>query len=123
MEELIKQGAGLKAQIDTATARLREINMQIANAVDFGNQKSITITAAGYKVQITQRENIKWDHKKLDKFRSHVGDNDFFTLFKTEFKPNNKEIASSPMQKDIQFCRTVTPGAPSVVYKEVKNEL
>ncbi len=119
LTELIKRGATIKAAIVEQTVRLRAINEQIAAQVEFNGKKSATLEAGGFKVNITQRENIKWDHDSLEKFRFHVGDEEFFTLFKTEFKPINKAIKAYPNQKDVQFCRTVTPGAPSVTYKEV----
>jgi hypothetical protein len=120
MESLIKEGAALKAQIGTMTTDLRAINEQIAANIEFNGKKSATLEAGGFKVSVTQRENIKWDRDRLDKFRAHVGDQDFFNMFKTEFKPIAKAINAYPGQKDIQYCRTVTPGAPSVTYKEVE---
>ena len=123
MEDLIKEGGELKAAIAEMTAHLRAINLEIAENMEFGNKKSSTITEGGWSAKVTQRENIKWDQKRLEKLRSHVGDEDFFSTFKVEFKPiGAKALEISPFLQEIQFCRTVTPGAPSVVYKEVEQD-
>lgn len=125
-DELIKEGAQLKGYIDQATAKLREINAQLAEAAEFKEgSKTGYVFGAGMKVKVSLRDNVKWDQDRIAQIISHIPNAK--ECFKTEYKPDNKKLdaaiaRSEELEKAVDWARTVTPGAPSVTYEIVEDK-
>jgi len=126
MDALLQEAFSLKQAIDTQTDRLREINRQLAESADFNDKKSATINGQHVKAKISLRENVKWDQDKLIHVRDHF--NHFEDAFKAEWKPVSAkalEVAcvNPEFARAVDWCRTVTPGAPSVTYELIEQEV
>ena len=114
----------LKIDVGLQEKRLREINKILESIADFSGKKSATITGQYVKAKISQRENVKWDQSRLTQIKDHFPAV-FPEAFKIEWKPTGaKELemaaASNPdFAKAVDWCRTVTPGAPTVTYEPI----
>jgi len=52
IESLIREGAALKDEIDSKTARLRQIHLSLAESARFENgKKTAVLLGAGYRLQ------------------------------------------------------------------------
>jgi len=125
MDQLLEEAYSLKREIDAKTTRLREINRQIAEQVEFDGKKSCWITGQHVKAKITLRDNVKWDQQRLVKVRDQF--QHFTDAFKAEYKPISSkalEVAcvNPDFAKAIEWARTITSGAPSVTYELVNME-
>jgi hypothetical protein len=125
MEALIKEGAQLKAQIDRLSARLREINDNLAQRAEFKDgKKTAHLFAPGIEATVHLRENVKWDQARLLEVKKHFAW--FDTVFKAEYKPtSSKELTvamakSAEFEKAVEWARTVTPAAPGVTYETIE---
>jgi len=91
-DALIREGAALKAEIDTKTARLRQINLALAAGSRFkSGRKTAQLVGAGYKVIISLHENVAWDQEKILKFREYLPVGKFAELFKAVYEPTSKK--------------------------------
>jgi len=123
IQTLVKQGYQLKNQINALTAQLREINEALANVARYRDDSNTgEIITPEITVKVTKRENVKWDQAKLYEVSQHISTfNDFV---KYEIKPDVRAIkkAEGDVAKAFDWCKTVTPGAPTVKYELVEEE-
>jgi restriction endonuclease S subunit len=123
VNDLIKEGAQLKAFIATSTERLRTINERLATAAEYKDgSKTGHLFGAGYQVKISLRDNVKWDQAKIAQLIAHLPNAK--ECFKTEYKPDNKKLdaaiaRSEELEQAVNWARTVSPGAPTVTYEMV----
>ena len=126
IEELIKEGATIKAYIEKATEKLRKINQEIAQQAEFKDgSKTGHLVGGGFTVTLSLRENVKWDQAKIQQIISLIPT--AAGCFKTEYKPDNKKLdaaisRSEELEKAVSWARTVTPGAPTVTYEPIQEE-
>jgi hypothetical protein len=126
INDLIAEGATLKTYIETATAKLREINQQIATVAEYKDgSKTGHLVGGGYTVKVSLRDNVKWDQNKIAQVITLIPAAK--ECFKTEYKPDSKKLdaaiaRSEDLEKAINWARTVTPGAPSVTYEKIEEE-
>jgi len=127
IDSLILEGAALKNEIDSKTARLRLIHLRLAESAKFENgKKTAVLSGAGYRVKVRLYENIAWDQEKILKFREYVPEEKFEELFKTVYEPTSrKEIdgfiahADRELSDGLKWCMNVKPGAPQVTYEKL----
>lgn len=128
LEFLIMEGARLKGEIDCALARLRKINLQLAENARFeSGRQTAYLVGAGYKVKVRLAEIIAWDQEKLRKLREYLPDDKFGELFKVVYEPTSKkEIdgfiahADPDFANGVKWCMSVKPGAPQVSYEQLE---
>lgn len=128
ISSLIAEGAALKADIDSKTARLRDINLALASLASFPEGKATAkLAGSGYAVKIQKRENVKWDQAKLEAARSSMGNEAFFSVFAWKFEPKSKKILDGFLGYGdpsyaamIEDARTVSDGAPQVTYEAIE---
>jgi hypothetical protein len=128
VESLIREGAGLKNQIDALSERLKQVNATLAAAAEFENgKKTAHLVGAGFRVKVQLKENISWSQEKLLKFREYVPEETFASLFKSVYEPASKKAidgflgyASKELVEGLQWCRTVKEGQPSVTYEPLE---
>jgi hypothetical protein len=126
VENLVREGARLKAQISTAEAKLKEINARLAEIASFEpGSKTAHLVAAGYRVKIQRREYVSWDQEKLEQIRAHIGEQKFNGIFKIEYKPHgmktiNAALLDPEMGDALRWAMTVKDGAPSVSYEPLE---
>jgi len=127
IDSLILEGAALKNEIDSKTARLRLIHLRLAESARFENgKKTALLSGAGYRVKVRLYENIAWDQEKILKFREYVPEEKFGELFKAVYEPTSrKEIdgfiahADEELSNGLKWCMSVKPGAPQVTYEKL----
>jgi len=124
IESAIVRGAELKIQIDNMTEELRKINVFLSeNAAYKPGSKTGHLDAHGIKVDVTLKDNVKYDQEKLITVQQHF---EFFpNVFKSEWKPVAKALTEAmagndEFRKAIEWSRTVTPGAPQVKYTKIE---
>ena len=85
------------------------------------------IAAGGIMAKITKRQNVKWDQDALAVAHKQMGTELFAKAFTYKFEPINARqlknwLASGDVPDEAKHlvleARTVTEGAPSVVYEE-----
>ncbi len=126
-ESLIREGARLKGEIDFALARLRKINLKLAESARFENGKQTAyLFGTGFKVKVRLQENIAWDQEKLLKLREYLPEGKFGELFKVVYEPTSKKAidgfiahADPDLADGVKWCMSVKPGAPQVSYEKV----
>jgi hypothetical protein len=127
IESLIREGAALKSEIDSKTARLRLIHLRFAESVRFENgKKTAHLVGAGYQVRVRLHDNIAWDQEKILKFREYVLEEKFGELFKAVYEPTSqKQIdgfighADRELSNGLKWCMSVKPGVPQVTYEKL----
>ncbi|MDR3555548.1 MAG: hypothetical protein P4L55_12400 [Syntrophobacteraceae bacterium] len=127
LESLIREGAALKREIDDKTARLRSINLLLAESAPFkSGQKSACLIGGGYKVRIRLHENITWDQERIAAFRKYLPAEKFLELFRMIFEPTSKkEIdgfiahADKELSDGLKWCMSVKAGAPQLTYEKL----
>ena len=127
IESLIREGAALKREIDAKTARLRSINLSLAESASFKNGgKTACLIEGGYKVTIRLHENITWDQEKIAVFRKYLPEEKFVELFRMIYEPSSKKAidgfiahADKDLSNGLKWCMSVKPGAPQLKYEEV----
>lgn len=123
LKEFIDEGARLKSEIQEHQTRLREINKILADSLEFNGKKSTKAEGYSFVANVSLKESISWDQEALNQSRAKLGDEEFFKLFKWEFKPRAKKeldgfLNHNPNAEAIRQAMTIKPGAPSVTYKE-----
>lgn len=127
-EDLIREGAALKFQIDKQTARLREINKLLAESADFPEGKNTaTLVGAGFRIKVQLRENIKYIQANIEQFRQCLPETKFFELFKTVYEPTSKKAldgfishADPEIAAGLKWCMEVKEGSPQVTYESLE---
>jgi hypothetical protein len=129
MDDLLQEAFRLKQVIDVHTSRLRDINKKIAESAVFGDGRSTTtILGQHIKAKIRLRDNVKWDQQRLEQVRSHFPD-ETMAVFVPKYEPRGKAALdgmcaqNEEFAKAVDWCRTVTPGAPSVTYELIESEV
>ena len=128
IENAIRRGAELKDEISGAQTELRKINLYLAENAEYKNgSKTGKLVGAGFAVSVAKRDNIKWDQAKLAQVREYFPDT-FNTAFKVECKPIAKELERAAnnipgFAKAVDWCREVKPGAPTVTYTMLDDEV
>jgi len=125
-EDLIREGARLKAEIDSAQARLREVNCALFMAAEFApGKKTAYLVGAGYRVKLQARENGHVDQERVVQLRPHLGEA-FDQIFRVEYKPDRKALDSYLQHGEpetiagLNWAVEIKPGAPQVVYEELR---
>ena len=128
IENLLRDGRTLKQEIDARQQKLREINKQIAEQAEFKPGSSTGHIAAGnILAKVTRRQNVKWNQDALAVAHKKMGTELFAKVFTYKFEPINARqlrnwLASGDVPDEAKHlileARTVTEGAPSVVYEE-----
>jgi hypothetical protein len=127
-EDLIREGAGLKQGIDQMTAKLRDINKELASLAEFKNGgKTGHLVGAGYKVRVQLKENVTWDQDKLRQLREHMPAEQFDKLFRMLFDPASKKLIDGFLEKGdrdlaqgIRWAMQVKAGTPQVTYEPME---
>ena len=127
---LIREGAELKSEIDAKMARLRQINLRLAESARFKNgHKTAYLIGTGLKVKIRLHENITWDQEKIIRFRDYLPEEKFAELFKVVYEPTSKKAidgfityADKDLSNGLKWCMSVKPGAPQVTYEKLPEE-
>ncbi|MGC9195327.1 MAG: hypothetical protein ACP5IL_07720 [Syntrophobacteraceae bacterium] len=127
LESLVREGAGLKREIEVKTARLRGINLLLAERVRFEEgRKSSVLIAGGYKVRVRLHENITWDQERIATFRKCVEASKFFELFRMVYEPTSTRAiegfiahADKGLSEGLKWCMSVRPGAPQLAYEKL----
>ncbi len=131
VEFLIREGAALKGEIDGKTARLRQINLRLAESARFENgKKTAYLSGAGYKVRVRLHENIAWDQKKLHKLRGYLPEDKFNQLFNVVYEPTSQRTiegfiahADPDLSNGVKACMSIKPGVPQVTYELLEDKL
>jgi hypothetical protein len=127
LETLIREGAGLKRELELKTARLRSINLLLAQRARFEEgRKSSVLIAGGYRVRVRLQENITWDQERIATFRKCVEAQKFFELFKMVYEPTSKKAiegfiahGDKGLSEGLKWCMSVRPGAPQLAYEKL----
>jgi hypothetical protein len=127
-EDLIREGATLKQAIDHMTAKLRQINRELAALAEFKDGgKTTHLVGAGYRVRIQLKENITWAQEKLSQLREHMPAEQFDRLFRMVFEPASKKVLDGFLENSephlvegIRWAMKVKPGAPQVTYEQME---
>lgn len=129
LNDLLREGEALKAEIDAKKARLKEINLSVAQKAHFKTgSKTGHAVGAGVRAKVTIKANIKWDQERLKKLREYYPDQ-FKDGFKPEYKPTSAQVLEvvAAQHKDfadgVKWACTVTPGAPQVSYEPIEEEV
>ena len=126
LESLIREGAELKSEIDSKTARLRKINLALAERATFKDgQKTAHLSGGGYHVKVRLYENIIWDQERIVEFRGYLPEEKFAQLFKAVYEPTSKKTiegfiahADPDLASGLKWCMRIKPGAPQVTYEK-----
>ncbi len=127
LDPLIREGALLKREIEAKTARLRSINLFLAENARFKDgRKSACLLGGGYRVKIRLHEIISWDQEKIREFRKYLPEEKFRELFQMSFEPTSKKAidgflahADRELANGLQWCMSVKPGAPHLTYEKL----
>jgi hypothetical protein len=127
LEQLIQEGASLKSQRDALDAHLKQINQQISGLMDFNGKKTAHAFSAGHKVTVQLRENVRWDQTKLEQVRESIGNDEFLTIMRPEWKPRSKKdldgyLAHGQHAEGFRWAMEVREGAPLVKYEALEEE-
>jgi hypothetical protein len=114
--------------IDGKSARLRRINLILAERVRFeGNQRTAHLSGAGYHVKVRLHDIIAWDQERICKFRNLLHEEKFARLFREVYEPTSKrEIegfiahGDPDLAEKLKWCMSVKPGAPQVSYEKME---
>jgi hypothetical protein len=128
IENLLREGITLKREIEARQQKLREINKSIAECAEYKPGSSTGhVAAGGIMAKVTKRQNVKWDQDALAVAHKKMGTALFAKAFTYKFEPINARqlknwLASGGVPDEAKHlileARTVTEGAPSVVYEE-----
>lgn len=131
IENLLKEGLALKLEIEARQKKLREINKSIAECAEYKPGSSTGHIAAGnIMAKVTKRQNVKWDQDALAVAHKKMGTELFAKAFTYKFEPiNARQLKNWLTSEDVPDeakhlvldARTVTEGAPSVVYEEAND--
>lgn len=126
--ELLKEGLALKTEIAQRQTRLHEINRVLAEAATYKPGSSTGhIAAGGIMAKVMKRQNVKWDQDALAVAHKKMGTELFAKAFTYKFEPINARqlknwLSSGDVPDEAKHlvleARTVTDGAPYVVYEE-----
>lgn len=130
LDSLIREGAELKAEIDSKTERLRRINLALAECATFKDgQRTAHLAGAGWHVKVRLHEIVSFDQEKLLIFRDYLPEEKFAQLFKTVYEPTSKKAidgflahADKDLAGGLRWCMNVKPGAPQVTYEKIGEE-
>lgn len=127
-KDLVIRGSELKIQMQAMTEELRGINLELSKAAEYRNgSKTGHLLESGIKVTVQLKENVKWNQERLAQVKALLPDvfNDNFVY---EFKPSSSKALEAAMKENAEFAqavawsRTVSPGAPQVVYEKIIDE-
>lgn len=128
---LLKEGLSIKSEIAKEQARLHEINRVLAEAATYKPGSATgRVAAGGILAKVTRRQNVKWDQDALAVAHKKMGTELFAKAFTYKFEPINARqlknwLASGDVPDEAKHlvleARTVTEGAPSVVYEEAND--
>ena len=128
LESLIREGARLKSDIETKTARLRRINLALCESAEFKEDlRTAHLAGAGYQVTVRLHDNVTWDQERICEFRGMLSEEKFAQLFKAEYVPTSKKQidgfmahADPDLAAGLRSCMNIRPAAPQVVYEKAK---
>ena len=127
-KDLVVRGSELKIQMQAMTEELRGINLELSRAAEYRNgSKTGHLFEAGIKVTVQMKENVKWNQERLAQVKTLLP-GAFNDTFVYEFKPSSSKALEAAMKENEQFAaaitwaRTVSPGAPQVVYEKIIDE-
>lgn len=127
VEFLIREGARLKEKIEDDLARLKKINLRLAESAVFtGGKRTVSLVGAGYRVKIRLKENIAWDQERVRSLREFLPADKFDELFRQVYEPTSKKaidgflaFAEPEFANGLRLCMSVKPGAPQVTYEKL----
>jgi hypothetical protein len=130
IEQLIVEGAKVKAKMAQLSDRLKQISTVLDQAAEFKDgSKTGYLVGGGFKVKVVRRDNTKWDQKNLAVIRGyHNFQERFGQAFKAEYKPKSaKELEKAMLldaefEKAVNWSRKITPGAPGVTFEHLESE-
>ena len=127
-KDLVVRGSELKIQMQAMTEELRGINLELSSAAEYRNgSKTGHLLEAGIKVTVQLKENIKWNQERLAQVKTLLP-GVFNDTFVYEFKPASSKALEAAMKENTEFAkavewsRTISPGAPQVVYEKIIDE-
>jgi hypothetical protein len=128
IEQLIVEGAKVKAKMAQLSDRLKQISTVLDQAAEFKDgSKTGYLVGGGFKVKVVRRDNTKWDQKNLAVIRGyHNFQETFGQAFKAEYKPKSAKelekqmLLNAEFEKAVKWARTVTPGAANVTFEQLE---
>jgi hypothetical protein len=131
MEDLIKEGAAIVAELKAKQDRLAEINSALEAKVDFNGKKTGRITGAGIEVKVVKRDNTIWDQERLAQIHQNAQVFEGIKLpeifqHETKIKPVSSKAIEVAMAMNEEFAnavnwaRTITPGKSTVIYERLE---
>jgi hypothetical protein len=100
MAAKVEELGNLKAEADRIAARIRALKDGIDAAVEFeGGKKSATLFSDSWKVTIHRKNDIKWDQDRIEAIRARMPEDDFFGLFKWEYRHASKKVLDAHLAR------------------------
>ncbi len=125
---LLDEAYLLSTEIKDMNEKLKNIKEEIMKSIDVPkDKKSFKISTSNLTMKVTFKKVLKWDQVTLEKIKNKVGDNIFYKIFTTEYKPIKSGIQDilNNFNKEIRtlFNKAVKEEnrAPYIeIYKESK---
>lgn len=126
LHKAIMEAAYLDAEIKAKAERLRTLKQELANAVPEYKGQTGYIYTPDFTVKVQLKENITWDHHKLDIARLAMGNAEFLKTFSFEFKPRTKRdldafLKYHPEANRVLAAMNVKPGSPQVSFERIND--
>ena len=78
----------LSTEIKDMNEKYKNIKEEILKSIDVPkDKKSFKISISNVTMKVTFKKVLKWDQVILEKIKTKVGDNIFYKIFTTEYKP------------------------------------
>ncbi len=85
---LLDEAYLLSTEIKNMNEKLKTVKDEILKSIDVPkDKKSFKISTANLTMKVTFKKVLKWDQVILEKIKTKVGDNIFYKIFTTEYKP------------------------------------
>ena len=85
---LLDEAYLLSTEIKDRNEKYKNIKDEILKSIDMPkDKKSFKISSSNLTMKVTFKKVIKWDQVTLEKIKCKVGDNIFYKIFTTEYKP------------------------------------
>ena len=85
---LLNEAYELSTDIKIMNEKLKTIKEEIIKSIDVEkDKKSFKISISNLTMKVTFKKILKWDQVVLEKIKTKVGDNIFYKIFTTEYKP------------------------------------
>lgn len=124
--DLVDRAAALKRTIEGLTEELKRLNLILAERAEYRPDRRVgRLSGRRFRAEVRPRELVKWDQNYLNEARRLMGDEEFFRIFKWEFKPLSEKRFSGALLfgahgRLLEKARLTSPGAPSVTFTEIE---